>query len=78
MTRFCINLRSSSSRDSAGLVVLIAVGVAERELGAGMAIGTAVVGFMPAALGATSKVGWMAIGDGAENVPETSTGEPGV
>ena len=78
MTRFSINLRSSSSRDSAELVVLIAVGVAERELGAGMAIGTAVVGFVPAALEITSEVGWMATGDGAENVPETTTGELGV
>ena len=78
MTRFCMNLRSSSSRDSAELVEFIAVGVAEREVGAGMAIGTVVVGLVPAALGITSKVGWMAIGDGAENAPETTTGELGV
>jgi len=78
MTRFCMNFWSSSSRDSAGLVVLIALGVAERGVGAGMAIGAVVVVFMPGTLGIPSKVGWMAIGDGAENVPETTMGESGV
>jgi hypothetical protein len=72
-----MNLRSSSSKDPAELVVLIAVGVAEHELGAGIGMGT-VVGLVPVALGIISKVGWIAIGDGGENVPETTTGELGV